>query len=64
MEEFARAEAPAVVASALMSARLAVLQKPSGGVRGIATGAVVRRLVAKALARQVCFVFDDACFLF
>ena len=47
---FAKAELPTAVAEALMLARLTALRKESGGVRGIATGTSMRRLVARALA--------------
>ena len=36
------------------------LRKPDGGVRGIATGDVFRRLVARTLAKEWAQVFDDA----
>ena len=40
--------------------RLTALQKPAGGVRGIATGDCFRRLVARAVAKQWSPTFDAA----
>ena len=51
-EDFARATVPADVFRAFMTATMTALEKRDGGVRGIATGSVFRRLVAKTLARQ------------
>ena len=44
-----------------MSARLTVLTKPDGGIRGIATGCVLRRLVVRILARQHMKEFESEC---
>ena len=44
-----------------MGARLTALTKPNGGVRGIATGCTVRRLVARTLAKQFMKVFEVEC---
>ena len=41
-------------------ARLTALSKPDGGVRGIATGDVFRRLVSRALAKGWATTFDRA----
>lgn len=67
LELFARAAtalangaAPPEVLSALALARLTALAKPNGGVRGIATGDVLRRLVSRTLARLHAAVFDAA----
>ena len=46
----ARAEVPAAVVKGLWLARLTALVKKTGGIRGIATGEVFRRLVARTLA--------------
>ena len=40
------------VSAVLMRARLTALSKPDGGVRGIATGTTLRRLVGMTLAKQ------------
>ena len=48
-------EAPAPAVAAHLGAALAALPKPSGGVRPIAVGSVLRRLAAKA----VCKAFSD-----
>ena len=44
-----------------MSARLTALTKPDGGIRGIATGCELRRLVARILARQCMKEFESEC---
>ena len=44
-----------------MSATMTALQKPDGGVRGIATGTSFRRLVAKTLARQFGKAVESTC---
>ena len=49
------------IAEALMGARLTALTKPDGGVRGIATGCSLRRLLARKLAKQFCEVFEAEC---
>ena len=58
--ELANADVPADIASGLALARLTALRKPDGGVRGIATGDVFRRLVSRALAKTWAHVFDEA----
>jgi len=57
---FARAAVPSEIAQGLALARLTALRKPNGGVRGIATGDILRRLVSKALARQFADRFTAA----
>lgn len=57
----ARAQVPATIAAALMSARMTALVKPNGKVRGIATGTAFRRLVASCLARIVGEDVETAC---
>ena len=49
----ARADIPGPVAEALRLGRLTALRKSNGRVRGIVTGDVFRRLVARTLAQQV-----------
>ena len=44
-----------------MSARLTALNKLDGGVRGIATGCSLRRLVARTLAKQFGSAFEAEC---
>ncbi|CAE7568781.1 unnamed protein product [Symbiodinium natans] len=56
----ARAQAPPVALDALALSRLTALRKPQGGVRGIATGDVFRRLVSRALARAYAGELDEA----
>ena len=56
----ANAQVPANVVPGLALARLTALRKPDGGVRGIATGDVFRRLVSRALAKGWATTFDRA----
>ena len=44
-----------------MGARMTALTKPDGGVRSIATGGSLRRLVARTLAKQFSKVFETEC---
>ena len=52
-EKFARGEIPASVVKMVKLGRMTALSKPDGGVRGIVTGDVVRRLVARTMAQQL-----------
>ena len=52
-EQLSRAHVPLSVTDALRLGRMTALQKPSGGVRGIVAGDVLRRLVAKTVAQQM-----------
>ena len=56
----ANADAPADVLRALALSRLTALSKPGGGVRGIATGDTLCRLVSRTLARRYAETFDRA----
>ena len=56
----AQARVPADVCKALAMARLTALRIADGGVPGIATGDMFRRLVSKALAREWAEKFDHA----
>ena len=56
----ARAQAPQVALDAMALSRLTAFRKPNGGVRGIATGDVFRRLVSRALARAFSGELDSA----
>ena len=57
----AQAKLPVEIASGLSGARLTALAKPDGGVRGIATGCSLRRLVARTLAKQFAKDFETEC---
>ena len=59
-EALARAEVPEEIAAALALGRLTALKKESGRVRGIVAGAVMRRLVGKALAKDFGDTFLSA----
>ena len=50
-QEVANAEIPAEIMSAIRLGRMTALRKPSGGVRGIVVGDVLRRLVARTVAQ-------------
>ena len=54
----AQERVPGEIAQAPMGARLTALTKIDGGVRGIATGCSLRRLVARALAKRFIKVFE------
>ena len=60
-EDFATADMPEPVRKAFMSATMTALQKPDGGVRGIATGTSFRRLVSRTLARQFGKAVEATC---
>ena len=60
-EDYAAATMPETARKAFMSATMTALQKPDGGVRGIATGTSFRRLVAKTLARQFGKAVEATC---
>ena len=57
----AQAKLPVEIATALTGARLTALIKLDGGVRGIATGCSLRRLVARTLAKQFAKDFETEC---
>ena len=52
-ERLARADVPPSIVDAIRQGRLTALRKPSGGVRGIVVGDVIRRVVARTLAQQL-----------
>ena len=52
-EKLARAEIPDSIVGAIRLGRLTALQKPSGGVRGIVAGDILRRIVARTIAQQI-----------
>ena len=52
-ENLARAQVPGVAVAMVRSGRMTALSKDDGGVRGIVTGDVVRRLVARTIAQQL-----------
>ncbi len=59
-ERTAQADLPQAIAPALLLSRLTALQRSGGRVRGVAAGCTFRRLVGKALARQIQEVFRTA----
>ena len=60
LELLAQGRVPEAIIDAISTARLTALSKPNGGVRGIATGEVLRRLTSRVLARQYAEIFDTA----
>ena len=52
-QEFARNRMPAEILQVVRIGRMTALQKPQGGVRGIAVGDFLHRLVARTLAQQL-----------
>ena len=49
----ARAEVPAEVLRVVNMGRITALQKPTGGIRGIVVGDILRRLVARTISQQI-----------
>ena len=60
-EDFARSSIPDCIFKAFTMATMTALQKPDGGIRGIATSTSFRRLVAKTLAKQFMSDVEKAC---
>ncbi|CAE7316914.1 unnamed protein product [Symbiodinium sp. KB8] len=56
----AQAEVPCDIAEGVALTRMTATRKPGGGVRGIATGDMFRRLVSRSLAATWAPVFDQA----
>ena len=52
-ENLARAQVPEVVVSMVRSGRMTALSQEDGGVQGVVTGDVMRRLVARTMAQQL-----------
>ena len=52
-QAFAQAHIPEEVLTAVRMGRITALQKPSGGIRGIVVGDMVRRLVSRTIAQQI-----------
>ena len=55
----AQARLPTEIAAALADGRLTALSRPGGGVRGIAIGCALRRLVVRTLAKQFSEAFEN-----
>ena len=60
-EDFARSSIPHCIFKAFTMATMTALQKPDGGIRGIATRTSFRRLVAKTSAKQFMSDVEKAC---
>ena len=52
-ELMARGQIPQEILQVIRMERMTALKKKTGGVRGIAAGDIVRRLVAKTISRQI-----------
>ena len=59
--ELTNADVPADNVTGLALARLTALCRPDGGLRGIATGDVFRRLVSRAFAKTIQNVNQSLC---
>ena len=59
-EQLATGKAPHEVVETVRMGRLPALTKPNGGIRGIVSGDVVRRLVSRTIAQQVGEVVEGA----
>ena len=44
---------PTAIAQAIRLGRMTALSKPDGGVRGIVVGDIIRRLVARSIAKHI-----------
>ena len=60
----ARASIPEEVLKAIRMGRMTALQKPTGGVRGIVAGDIIRRLVSRTMAQQIRKKVEKATALF
>ena len=49
----ARGQAPAAAVEGVRMGRITALKKPNGGIRGIVVGDILRRLVARTMAKQM-----------
>ena len=58
--EVARAELPADIVKVIRMGRMTALKKPQGGVRGIVVGDIMRRLVARTMAKALGTKFQEA----
>ena len=61
VEDFGRLSVPDCIFQAFTMATMTALQKPSRGIRGIATSTSFRRLVAKTSAQQFIVDVEQAC---
>ena len=59
-DQLAKAQTPASVNDAILLGRLTALQKPSGGVRGLVAGDIMRRLVARTMSHQLSKAVESA----
>ena len=59
-EQLSRARVPRSIGEAILLGRFAALQKPSGSVRGIVAGDIVRRLVARTMSQQLMLEVQNA----
>ena len=60
-QDIARAAVPQPIRDAVVLPSMVGLRKSDGGVRGIATGTTIRRLVGRALAKQFGPAIEAAC---
>ena len=59
-QQLARAEVSLTIIDAIRLGRMTALTKPNGGVRGIVSGDVIRRLTARTIAQQLGKVVEAA----
>ena len=60
VEQLSRAETPTTIVNSVRLGRLTAQRKPSGGVRGIVAGDMMRRLVGHTMAQQLSDVVKAA----
>ena len=51
---------PESIVDAVRLGRMTALSKPDGSVRGIVVGDVIRRLVSRTMAQQMCVAVESA----
>ena len=59
-QDLARAAVPEKILDVIRLGQLTALAKPSGGIRGIVCGDIVRRLVARTMAQQLAPAVERA----
>ena len=56
----ARGQAPVAAVEGVRMGRITALQKPNGGIRGIVVGDILRRLIARTMAKQMASRVETA----
>ena len=59
-QDLARAVVPDEIIDVVRLGHITALQKPTGGVRGIVAGDIIRRLVARTISQQIASAVEHA----